>query len=108
LHSYGAFKATLKTFITGNYLRLSASLSYYTIFSLAPLLIITISLLGYFFGRQAMEGKIFSEIRTQVGDVAAMQIQQMIRHVVSTQDSFIASVGGFILMVLGIKFIFSS
>src|SRR5687768_4412427 len=103
---WGAFRATLKTFIAENYLRLSASLSYYTIFSLAPLLIITISLFGYFFGRQAMEGRIFSEIRTQVGDVAAMQIQQMIQHV-STQDSFVARVAGFIVMVLGITAVFT-
>ena len=104
---WGAFRATLKTFIAENYLRLSASLSYYTIFSLAPLLIITISLFGYLFGRQAMEGKIFSEIRTQVGDVAAMQIQQMIQHVVTTQDSFFARVAGFIVMVIGITAVFT-
>jgi membrane protein len=104
---WGAFKATLKTFIAENYLRLSASLSYYTIFSLAPLLIITISLCGHFFGRQAMEGRIFSEIRTHVGDVAAMQIQQMIQHVVSTQGSFVARVGGFIVILLGITAVFT-
>lgn len=104
---WGAFRATLKTFIAENYLRLSASLSYYTIFSLAPLLIITISLLGYFFGKQAMEGKIFSEIRAHVGDVAAMQIQQMIQHVVLTQDSFVSRVAGLIVMVIGITAVFT-
>src|SRR6478735_3424968 len=67
-----AFRTSIKIFASENYLRYSASLSYYTIFSLAPLLIITISLFGYFFGRQAMEGRILSEIRLQVGDVAAM------------------------------------
>ncbi len=101
------FRTTLKTFIAENCLRYSASLSYYTIFSLAPLLIITISLLGYFFGRQAMEGRIFSEIRTQVGDVAALQIQQMIRHIVSTQGSFIARVAGIIIMVIGVAAVFT-
>jgi membrane protein len=104
---WGAFRATLKTFIAEKYHRYSASLSYYTIFSLAPLLIITISLFGYFFGRQAMEGKIFSEIRTQAGDVAAMQIQQMIQHVVTTQDSFFVRVAGFIVMVVGITAVFT-
>lgn len=101
------FRTTLKTFVAENYLRYSASLSYYTIFSLAPLLIITISLFGYFFGRQAMEGKIFSELRTQVGDVAAMQIQQMIQYVVSAQDSFVARVIGIIGMVIGVAAVFT-
>jgi len=102
-----AFRITLKTFIAEKYLRFSASLSYYTIFSLAPLLIITISLLGFFFGKQAIEGKIFSEIRTQVGDVAAMQIQQMIQHVISAQDSFIAKTAGIIAMAVGITAVFT-
>jgi membrane protein len=101
------FRITLKTFIAENCLRYSASLSYYTIFSLAPLLLITITLLGYFFGRQAMEGRIFSEIRSQVGDVEAMQIQQMIQHVVSEQDSFVARVAGIIIMVIGIAAVFT-
>jgi len=101
------FRTTLKTFIAENYLRYSASLSYYTIFALAPLLIITISLFGYFFGRQAMEGKIFSEIRSQVGDVAAMQIRQMIQHVVSEQDSFAAKVAAIIIIVFGITAVFT-
>jgi len=101
------FRTTIKTFIAENYLRYSASLSYYTIFALAPLLIITISLFGYFFGRQAMEGKIFSEIRSQVGDVAAMQIRQMIQHVVSEQDSFAAKVAAIIIIVFGITAVFT-
>ncbi|OQP58804.1 YihY/virulence factor BrkB family protein [Niastella populi] len=101
------FRTTLKTFIAENCLRYSASLSYYTIFSLAPLLIITISLLGYFFGRQAMEGRIFSEIRAQVGDVAALQIQQMIRHIVTTEGSFIARLVGILIMVIGVAAVFT-
>jgi membrane protein len=104
---WGAFRSTLKTFASENYLRYSASLSYYTIFSLAPLIIITISLFGYFFGRQAMAGRIFSEIRSQVGDGAAMQIQQMIQHVASPQNSFVARVAGIIVMVIGIVAVFT-
>jgi len=101
------FRTTLKIFISENYLRYSASLSYYTLFSLAPLLIITISSCGYFFGRQAMQGKIFSEIRTLVGDDVAMQIQLMIRYVVSAQDSFVVNAIGIIAMVLGITGVFT-
>ncbi|MDP4265458.1 MAG: YihY/virulence factor BrkB family protein [Bacteroidota bacterium] len=101
------FRTALKTFIAENYIRYSASLSFFTIFSLAPLLIITISLSGFFFGRQAIEGKIFLEIRNLIGDVAAMQIQLMIRHVVSAQSSFIAKAGGIIAIVLGITGVFT-
>lgn len=100
-------RTALKTFISQNYLRYSASLSFYTMFSLAPLLIITISLCGYFFGAEAMEGKIFSEIRVLVGDDVAMQIEQMIRNVVLAQDSFVANAAGIIAFILGITGVFT-
>jgi membrane protein len=106
-HVWASLKIAGRIFVSENYFRYSASLSYYTIFSLAPLLIITISLCGYFFGRQAMEGKIFSEIRTLVGDVVAMQIQLMIQHVVSAQDSFITTAAGIIAFVIGITGVFT-
>lgn len=101
------FKTAFKTFIAENYLRYSASLSYYTIFSVAPLLIITITLCGYLFGRQAMEGKIFSEIRHLVGDAVAMQIQQMLQHVVAAQDSFVAKAVGTVAIAVGIVSVFT-
>ena len=101
------FKAALTTFKTGKYIRYSAALSYYTVFSLAPLLIITISLCSFFLGGQAMEGRIYSEIRTIVGDVAAMQIEQTIRHLASAEHSFIINAVGIIAMVLGVTALFS-
>jgi membrane protein len=104
---WATLKTAGRTFLSENYFRYSAALSYYTIFSLAPLLIITISLCGYFFGRQAMEGRIFSEIRTLVGDVVAMDIQLLIQHVVSAQDSFITTVAGIIAFVIGITGVFT-
>lgn len=100
-------RITAKTFISGNHIRYCAALSYYTIFSLSPLLIITISLAGYFFGRQAIEGKVFSEIHNLVGDVVAEQIQHMIQHVVSAQRSLIAKAIGFVAIVLGITGVFT-
>ncbi len=54
-----------------------------------------------------MEGKIFLEIRSLVGDVAALQIQQMLQHVVSAQGSFVAKAVGIIAMVLGITGVFT-
>ena len=101
------FRLTLKTFVSENYFRYGASLSYYTIFSLAPLLIITISLCGYFFGKQAMEGKLFTEIRKLVGDNVAMQIQDMIQHVVSSQNSFMVNAIGIVVMVLSLTSVFA-
>lgn len=101
------FKTALKTYISENYIRYSAALSYYTIFSLAPILIVTISLCGYIFGKQAMEGRIYSEIRALVGDEAAIQIQSMIQRIVSAEGSLVVKAIGIIAIVLGILGVFS-
>jgi len=74
-------KEAFNGFLDDNAFKLSASLSYYTIFSLAPLLIIIISLTGFFFGREAVQGEIYEEIRGFVGNNAALQIQEIIRNV---------------------------
>jgi membrane protein len=107
LQLWTTLRITVKTFVSEKHVRYCAALSFYTIFSLAPLLIITISLTGYIFGRQAMEGKVFSEIHKLVGDVVATQIQQMIRHVVSAESSFVAKAVGFIGIALGITVVFT-
>src|ERR1035437_5453621 len=75
------FKETFNGFLDDNGLKLSAALSYYTIFSLPPLLIIIISLGGIFFGTEAVEGKIFGQINGLVGNGPALQIQEIIKNV---------------------------
>lgn len=65
---------SFKGFIGDNAIKLSAALSYYTIFSLPPLLIIIISLSGIFFGDEAVQGQIFGQISGLVGSNAAFQI----------------------------------
>ena len=94
------FKETFKGFIDDNALKLSAALSYYTIFSLPPLLIIIISLCGFFFGAEAVRGEIFGQINGLVGNSAALQIQETIKNVkLSTSNTFITTVGVIILLI---------
>ena len=61
--------------------RLAAALSYYTIFSLAPLLIIVIAIVGFFFGEKAARGEIIAQIQGLVGQSSAEAIQAMIQNV---------------------------
>jgi membrane protein len=70
---------TTSEFIDDGGLKLSAALSYYTVFSLPPLLIIIISVCGVFFGREAINGEIFGQINGLVGNDAATQIQEIIK-----------------------------
>jgi membrane protein len=58
--------------------RLAAALSYYTLFSIAPLVIIVIAIAGFFFGKQAAAGQIAAQIRNTVGPQAAEAIQSKV------------------------------
>ncbi len=94
------FKETFSEFIDDNALKLSAALSYYTIFSLPPLLIIIISLSGVFFGNEAVKGELFGQISGLVGETSAMFIQETIRNVkLSTSNTFVATIGVIILLI---------
>ncbi len=100
-------KESLKAFIADNGLKLSASLSYYTIFSLPPLLIIIISLCGVFFGAEAVRGEIFGQINGLVGNAAALQIQEVIKNVKLSDSNTFATIVGLIILLVGASGVFS-
>ncbi len=91
---------TFDEFNTDNAIKLSASLSYYTIFSLPPLLIIILSVFSFFFGKDAVTGKFFGQINGMVGNQAALQIQETIKNIeLSDSNVFAATFGGIMLLV---------
>ena len=69
--------------------KMSAALAFYTILSIAPILLLVISVADYFFGRQAVEGHVFEQIRELVGEGPALEIQNVIANsAISEQVSF--------------------
>ncbi len=71
--------------------RMSAALSFYTLFSLAPILLIVITVCDIFYGKAAIEGTLFGQIQRFVGADAAKQIQDIISNAASTHLSTFAS-----------------
>lgn len=94
-------------FLNDNGMKLSASLSYYTIFSLGPVLMIVIALAGIFFGREAVEGKIYYQINGLVGNQAALQIQEIIKNIEESQESSAGAIFGFIVLIFGATGVFT-
>lgn len=93
-------KETVKGFFADDVIKLSAALSFWTIFSLPPLLIIIIGLSGFFFGTEAVQGQIFGQIKGLVGADSAMQIQDVIKNVkLSGNNLFTTIIGGVILLI---------
>ncbi len=101
------FKETFAEFIDDNAMKLSAALSYYTIFSLPALLIIVTSLCGLYFGPDAINGELYGQIKDLVGNDAALQIQDMVKNVHLSTHSTFATVIGVVVLVIGASGIFA-
>src|SRR5829696_10487046 len=89
------------SFLNDEGFKLSASLSYYTVFALGPLLIIIISLAGIFFGREAVQGRIYHEINGLVGSEAAIQIQDIISNIQRSHATTAGAIIGGIVFIIG-------
>ncbi len=100
-------KLSFNEFVDDNSLRLSASLSYYTIFSMAPMLIIIISVAGIFFGVDAVEGKVYHQIKGLVGSDAAKQIQLIIKNIKLSQHSRSGVIIGSVILIIGASGVFT-
>jgi len=93
-------------FLDDRCLKMSAALAYYTIFSLAPLLVLIIALAGIFLGKEAIQGQIFGQINGLVGNQAAKQIQDMIKSVGLSGKTSTALIIGIVTLLMGATSIF--
>ncbi|WAC21721.1 YihY/virulence factor BrkB family protein [Luteolibacter sp. SL250] len=81
--------------------RLSAALAYYSIFSLAPLLLIAVSIAGIFFGDDAANGVLDDQLKSSMGETAAATVQEMLANTRKPADNLLATLTGLVLLVIG-------
>lgn len=81
--------------------RMAAALAYYTILSLAPLLVVSVSVAERMFGEEAVQGQLAWEMRTLVGGQAADAIQAVIRNAHQPSSGLISTVLSIITLVVG-------
>ncbi|RYZ29976.1 MAG: YihY/virulence factor BrkB family protein [Chitinophagaceae bacterium] len=108
--SFGLVWKSLKDAFTGfgddKVTKLSASLAYYTGFSLAPLLVVIIAICGFFFGQDAVQGTIDNQIQSFIGADAAKQIQEMIKNAAVSGKGTMATIIGVVTLLIGATTIF--
>jgi membrane protein len=98
-------RLSIEEFIEDNGLRLSASLSYYTLFSMAPMLIIVIAIGSTMLGKEATEGYLYLQFEGLIGKLGALQLQEMIKNVRISGDTpwvSVLGVGTFFLGATGV------
>lgn len=80
---------------------LGAAISYYALFSLAPLLLITIAVAGLFFGADAVQGALGGQISSLMGPQAAAAVDEMLRHAHEPRTGTIATVVSALVLLFG-------
>jgi len=84
----------------------SAVIAYYSIFALPGLLVVIISLSGYFFGRDAVNNHLASQITTMFGADTSIQIQEMVIKASTMKNTFLATLLGIITIFIGATGVF--
>lgn len=100
-------KKAAAAFIEDNALKLSASLSYYTVFSIGPIIIIVISLVGIFYGREAVQGKVYGQVKGFIGNDAAIQLQEIIKNIEYSQFKTTGFIIGVVMLLFGASGVFT-
>jgi membrane protein len=103
----GLFQETFQEWSKDKASRLSAALAYYTIFSIAPLLIIVIAIAGAVFGEEAASGQIFAQIQGLVGEAGAKLIQEAIKNASQPKQGAIASIISVVVLIFGATGLFT-
>mgnify|MGYP003678756058 CR=1 FL=1 len=103
----GLLKETFSEFMEDKAMRLSAALAYYSVFSLAPLLLIAISIAGAIFGEDAARGAIEEQLTGTVGRESAVAVQGMLQSAVRDGDSGIMGLVGFVILLITASGVFA-
>jgi membrane protein len=94
-------KATFSSWLDDYAPSMGAALAYYTMFSIAPLLLIVISTAGLVFGEEAVRGEIFGQLRGLMGDEGARAVQSLLESVSSPEEGAAGTVIGTVLLLVG-------
>lgn len=106
INSWTLLKEIFKGFVADRVLKLSAALSYFTLFSIAPMLVVIIGLCSIFLGKEAIEGEVFGMIKNYVGEAPAIQIQEVLIKTTLNYNNIWATVLGGITLLFGATGIF--
>ena len=100
------FKQTFSEFSEDKAPRLGAALAYYTIFSLAPLLMIAIAIAGFVLGREAVQGQVAHQLSGVFGKTTADALNDMIKNAAKPKSGAIAAIIGIVTLLLGAAGVF--
>jgi len=104
--TFTLFKIAFKNWWRGDPVNESAIIAYNAIFSLPGLLVVVISIAGYFFGDDAVSGRLHSEVALAMGPDTADEIQNIVMIANKSKDSVWATLMGIVVILVGATGVF--
>ena len=86
---------------------MGAAISYYTVFSLAPLLVIVIAVAGAVFGREAVQGEIVGQLQGLIGREGAIAVQGLIKSASEPAKGLVAGAISMVVLMVGATTVFA-
>jgi len=105
-HVWDLFKQSGIEWNNDNAMRLSAALAYYTIFSLAPLLLLATGIAGLLLGQEAVHGELTKQLTTLLGKEGAKAINDLIANASKPSSGVIATISGIVALLIGATGVF--
>ena len=103
---YSLFRDAAVRWSEHNAPRLGAALAFYTVLSLAPLLVIIVAICGFVFGEEAVRGDLFWQIRSTVGDDGANIVQTVLKTAHRPGSGLKATAAGILFLFAGASAVF--
>jgi membrane protein len=105
--TWNIIKTAGSAFMEDKVPRLGAALAYYLVFSIAPLIVIVVGIVGLVYGEAAAQGEILRHVEDAVGPQAAELIRTMIRSASRPGNGIVGSVLGIVMLVVGATGLFA-
>ena len=107
LDTFKVLKKSIAHFGSNNPVNLAGTTAYFAIFSIAPILVIIISVFGYFTGSETMSSKLFDELNTLIGSESTELLKNAIQDYKITENSGIGAIVGIIFFLISATTLFS-
>ena len=105
--SWHLIKAAVSSWVDDFAPSMGAALSYYTVFSLAPMLLIVIGVAGLVFGADAARGEIVGQLRGMMGEQGAVAVEELLKSASDPGKGILATIIGFVTLLVGATAVFA-
>ena len=103
---WGLIRKSVGTWVDDYAPSMGAALAYFTLFSIAPLLLIAIAVAGLVFGKEAARGEIVAQIQGLIGREGAIAVQELLKSAKEPAQDIVATVVSIFMLVIGATTVF--